>query len=1220
MKGKIVWAVIVMMVLGLLIFPSDMQITRTADLSRSREQEPVIISEPAENLFLQSPEDIRKLDFDNDSNVEFVLGVNASESQVEKLKGKISKFGGDTENSIRAGNDIKAVTVKVPVEKSQAFLDQISSDALVTYMEPDFRVEVTAFVPNDPDWPLQWGPKKIQADYAWSTTTGSPDILVAIVDTGIDYTHPELAANYVPLGYNWVSNNSYVMDDHGHGTHCAGIVAARINNGIGIAGLAQVQIMAEKVLDSSGSGYGSWVAAGIYHATDAGAKIISMSLGGGGESTLMHDALEYAQSRGVLIVAAAGNNHSDYPFYPAYYEECIAVSATDSSDNPAWFSNYGDWIDVAAPGVNIQSTIPGERYASWNGTSMACPHVAGTAALVWSLAPGLSSSFIRYIIESTTDDLGDPGFDEIFGHGRINAKKAVSAIPEHDLLISEWEYPHRIPPGKEVIFNATISNFARNDESYISVKFLVDGTVKNSQGLSSLMAGTSFVLSFAYDTTNPGFHNFTCSVIPVYGENSIINNVATSIVSVRSAGILRVPIEYPKVRLALNNATYGDTVLVSGGVYAEGQLDMDEDGVALVAVTNTILDGQKNAYVLNVKANRVTVSGFELRQAKTGAYLNGANNTFTNNLIHDCDDGILLRKSWDSTISFTSATVTPSSDYLTIRYCLKIDNAFNNNISQNTFMGGALWLHYSNSNSITGNQVLYGNFGILIEVSMDNLLRENTVMGNTRNLAVWKGDLKYPWQVINDIDESNTVDGKPIYYWVNAHDRTVPPNAGCIVLVYCTNISIVSQDIRNNLNGILLLDTNNTIIRANSIEMNQEFFGDFLSGGIVAILGSSNNLVTSNALTDNKWGIYIEGGTGNNVSRNKVTCPFNGMMINSQNCIIAWNNVTTSEGNMAIEIAGEDNILMFNRVVCATSHGVLAEGVNQTITGNIITSDIWNLYLWTLNCSVITCNDLITLGNDAPIVTTYGCFNNLMIHNNIRGSKAPICYDLYNAWDDGYPSGGNYWGSYVGTDERNGFDQSGVGSDGIGDEPYNITLWNRDHYPLMKPYPWSSHDIGITSLKASKNIVGQGYDMSVRVMIFNYGNSTQTFNVTARINTTVIGLATYVILAGRTFTSITLAWHTNNWTKGNYTISAYAWSVPDETDTTDNSRTGETVQLTLAGDVNGDKKVDGLDIAVLAKYFGKPSTAFPNADINDDGKIDGKEIAIASKYFNTQYQ
>jgi hypothetical protein len=267
---------------------------------------------------------------------------------------------------------------------------------------------------------------------------------------------------------------------------------------------------------------------------------------------------------------------------------------------------------------------------------------------------------------------------------------------------------------------------------------------------------------------------------------------------------------------------------------------------------------------------------------------------------------------------------------------------------------------------------------------------------------------------------------------------------------------------------------------------------------------------------------------------------------------------------------------------------------------------------------VITCNDLITLGNGAPIVTVFGCFNNLIIHNNIRSNTPPICYDLYNTWDDGYPSGGNYWGNYTGADEKSGIDQSEMGSDGIGDEPYVISSNNRDHYPLMKPYPWGSHDIGITSLKASKNVVGQGYDMSIKVMIFNYGNSTQTFNVTAYINTTIIGLRTYISLAGRNFTILTFTWNTTGWTKGNYAIGAYASPVIGETDTTDNSRTGETVQLTLAGDVNGDRKVDGLDIAVLAKYFGKPSTTFPNADINDDGKIDGKEIAIASKYFNTQ--
>jgi len=386
------------------------------------------------------------------------------------------------------------------------------------------RVQVQ-WVPNDPYWTYQWGPKKIMADWAWNTTTGSSEVLVAVVDTGIYYYHEDLAVNYAPLGRDWVNMDEDPLDDHGHGTHCAGIIAAAINNGIGIAGLAQVRIMAEKVLDSWGYGYADWVANGIIHATDSGAKIISMSLGGYGYSELLHEAVKYAYDHGVLIIAAAGNDNTNMKVYPAGYDEVIAVAATDQYDSKAWFSNWGDWIELAAPGVDIYSTVPW-GYMSASGTSMATPHVSGVAALVWSLHPNKTRDWVRLWLRYTADDLGDPGFDIYYGYGRINARKAVEqAPPLHELIAYEWATPSFVKPGAIGTINATVLNFGESDETDVTVQLLANSTVVLSASIGFLESGDTATVSFAWNPMVEGLYNVTLYVMPMPGEISLENNV-----------------------------------------------------------------------------------------------------------------------------------------------------------------------------------------------------------------------------------------------------------------------------------------------------------------------------------------------------------------------------------------------------------------------------------------------------------------------------------------------------------------------------------------------------------------------------------------------------------------------------------------------------------------------------------------------------------------------
>jgi hypothetical protein len=343
---------------------------------------------------------------------------------------------------------ILAITVKAAETIRPVKLDNSNR-------EPKMRVRAES-LPNDPYWIYQWGPKKIEADRAWNETLGDPSILVAVIDSGIDYTHPDLAANYVGLGYDWVNLDSDPMDDCGHGTRVAGVISAQINNGIGIAGMAQVKIMAEKVLDEHGEGYVDQLVNGIYHATNQGAKIISMSLSTEYDGSLLYDAIKYAYDSGVLLVAAAGNEAGEAKVYPAAYDEVIAVTATDSDDKPAWFTNFGDWVELAAPGVNIYTTIRGGGYDYWSGTSFSCPHVSGLAALIWSKFPNATRDWVRNRLRETADDLGYPGFDIYYGYGRINAKKAIHGIQtiNYTLTIKATEGGTTNPPPGNYTYSA----------------------------------------------------------------------------------------------------------------------------------------------------------------------------------------------------------------------------------------------------------------------------------------------------------------------------------------------------------------------------------------------------------------------------------------------------------------------------------------------------------------------------------------------------------------------------------------------------------------------------------------------------------------------------------------------------------------------------------------------------------------------------------------------
>ncbi len=384
----------------------------------------------------------------------------------------------------------------VSMESAGEFLRALPG---VRYVEPNY-LAFTFAQPNDPRFSQQYGLARIQANLAWDIWQPQRTVYIAIIDTGIDSNHPDLTnkmrrhANGAVYGYNTLNNTTNALDDNGHGTHCAGIAAAEINNGIGVAGVAAwnpavpnfnsyVQLMPLKALGANGSGSLDAVARAITWAADNGAHILSLSLGAGSSAQQLADAVVYAWTRGCLVVAAAGNGGSSAPQYPAYYTNAIAVAATDADDTLTNFSQYGAWVDIAAPGANILSTTPNNQYQSFSGTSMACPHVSGAAAVLWSHNPSLTNAQLREALETNTDPYQPLNGRTIAPNaGRLNVYRALQAVSDGGgstpRLSSLSLNPARVVGGNRVV--GTVNLTAPAPEGGMLVRLSHNGATRTA--------------------------------------------------------------------------------------------------------------------------------------------------------------------------------------------------------------------------------------------------------------------------------------------------------------------------------------------------------------------------------------------------------------------------------------------------------------------------------------------------------------------------------------------------------------------------------------------------------------------------------------------------------------------------------------------------------------------------------------------------------------------
>ena len=325
--------------------------------------------------------------------------------------------------------EINARIVTVSAEKASQLLKGLQNQGDTQYVEVDGVAKVHATA-NDPLFTQgqEWYLSKIQAPAAWDITTGTSSVIVAVVDSGVNPSHPDLAGRVLSNGYDFVANTTATSDPNGHGTAVAGVIAPNANNNLGVAGVTWANpILPVRVLDANGTGSYSAIAQGITYAANQGARIINLSFGGSANSQTLQDAINYAWSKQCIVVASAGNNGNSVPVYPAACSNVVSVAATNASDaHPSW-SNYGSFIDLCAPGDNILTLSGSNGYGSWSGTSFSAPVTSGILALMASANPSLTNAQLVNLLLNNCDDLGTPGPDIYYGNGRVNALRAVTA-------------------------------------------------------------------------------------------------------------------------------------------------------------------------------------------------------------------------------------------------------------------------------------------------------------------------------------------------------------------------------------------------------------------------------------------------------------------------------------------------------------------------------------------------------------------------------------------------------------------------------------------------------------------------------------------------------------------------------------------------------------------------------------------------------------------------
>ena len=508
----------------------------------------------------------------------------------------LKPHGGKRVGKIEA---INVHVVQLPAQANgEAVAAALAKNKHFKFVEPD-RILAPAATTNDPSLASQWHLAKIGAPTAWDTATGS-NIIVAILDTGVDGSHPDLAAQMV-AGWNAFDNNADSADIHGHGTAVAGTAAAAGNNTIGIASVAyRSRIMPVRISDSTGYGYFSTMASGLTWAADHGARVANLSYENVASSSAIDSAAQYFKSKGGLTVVCAGNSGALQTV--ASTGNLVVVSATDSNDAITSWSNYGSYINIASPGLNILTTTRGGGYGQWSGTSFSSPMVAGTVALMMAANPALPTSQIQSLLYSTTVDLGAAGKDIRYGAGRVDSARATQAAASATTSDTQAPTVAIAAPTAGTVSGLVAVDVPASDNVGISrVELVVNGTTYSTD--------TTSPHGFSWDTTR--IVN-GAATLKAYAYDAAGNYSGSQTVTVTVANTSAAPDTTPPT-VAFNSPANG--ARVSGTVKITGRAS---DNLGTSGITQTLaIDGK----VIATASGGSLSSNWNTRQASAGSHL-----------------------------------------------------------------------------------------------------------------------------------------------------------------------------------------------------------------------------------------------------------------------------------------------------------------------------------------------------------------------------------------------------------------------------------------------------------------------------------------------------------------------------------------------------------------------------------------------------------------------
>ena len=636
---------------------------------------------------------------------------------------------------------------------------------------------------------------------------------------------------------------------------------------------------------------------------------------------------------------------------------------------------------------------------------------------------------------------------------------------------------------------------------------------------------------------------------------------------------------------------------------------------------NNITSNGLEAMFIGLGSDNNIIDGNEVAYNGYGIGVGSPNNTITGNNLRN--NGISLALPTGSNCDVIGNTIM--NDTLDV-------GGSNNRIIGNNITaykdGECIWLAHGTNNSVSSNNLLNGSCGLYVWSSNDNNITGNNITNNTVD-GIW---------LHNSSDNSITSNG-------------VTNNFYGIRLYESSNNSISTNYISNSHQGLLLDSSNRNQIFGNNITTIDDY-------GIRLSVSSNNSIIDNNITESSQHGIYLSNAEHNTIYHNHlrnnddhaIVLARSSYNVIEENIIVdnerdgVWFTINSSYNiiaNNSVFNNGWEGIgggydskhnLIYRNIIRNCSIGVYFDHNNypNTVSNNFISS----MRLGVGAAIVLDQTKNVTVSNNTCLQNEIGMIiglyssDNIIYHNNFINNTEQVEHlgpSYVNCWDDGYPSGGNYWSDYNDTDLYSRPFQNETGSDGIGDTPYFIDVNNTDNYPLMKPYPWNSHDIAVTSVEKSKTVIGQGFNMTLGIMLFNYGAYTVTTNLTVYADTTIM-TSQNVTMTSKNCAIIFFTWSTINIGKGNYTITANATTVPGEIDISDNAHTVWII-VAMIGDITGqdgwpDGECDMRDVGLVARHFGQNSPpASANCDLTGpttgvpDGTIDMRDVGLVARHF-----